>query len=211
MTTREMSESNENFEKDLTLNAEAAQEAATTAQENTPAAETEEVVDKQVENTAMAQEESCAEHQEDAQAEQVKASEAVQMPVESLAESKQEDSDVMEELPNIDYSTLDKGQLVEELEKLLQQPVEIVKDKVTAIKGAFFALRKEEIAKEKAEFVEAGNEEDAFVATELIEKKLEDSNTKEEQLEVNVATKKAENKEEIEELTIDDFINDFKL
>ena len=83
MTTREMSESNENFEKDLTLNAEAAQEAATTAQENTPAAETEEVVDKQVENTAMAQEESCAEHQEDAQAEQVEASEAVQMPVES--------------------------------------------------------------------------------------------------------------------------------
>ena len=126
MTTREMSESNENFEKDLTLNAEAAQEAATTAQENTPAAETEEVVDKQVENTAMAQEESCAEHQEDAQAEQVEASEAVQMPVESQAESKQEDSDVMEELPNIDYSTLDKGQLVEELEKLLQQPVEIV-------------------------------------------------------------------------------------
>ena len=96
MTTREMSESNENFEKDLTLNAEAAQEAATTAQENTPAAETEEVVDKQVENTAMAQEESCAEHQEDAQAEQVEASEAVQMPVESQAESKQEDSDVME-------------------------------------------------------------------------------------------------------------------
>lgn len=165
MTTREMSESNENFEKDLTLNAETAQEAATTAQENTPAAETEEVVDKQVENTAMAQEESCAEHQEDAQAEQVEESEAVQMPVESQAESKQEDSDVMEELPNIDYSTLDKGQLVEELEKLLQQPVEIVKDKVTAIKGAFFALRKEEIAKEKAEFVEAGNEEDAFVAT----------------------------------------------
>ena len=165
MTTREMSESNENFEKDLTLNAEAAQEAATTAQENTPAAETEEVVDKQVENTAMAQEEPCAEHQEDAQAEQVEASEAVQMPVESQAESKQEDSDVMEELPNIDYSSLNKGQLVEELEKLLQQPVEIVKDKVTAIKGAFFALRKEEIAKEKAEFVEAGNEEDAFVAT----------------------------------------------
>ncbi len=51
------------------------------------------------------------------------------------------------------------------------------------------------------------NLEDTFVATELLEKKLDENNSKEEQKaeEKNIA------REEIEELTIDDFINDFKL
>ena len=53
---------------------------------------------------------------------------------------------------------------MEQLEKLLAMPVESVKDRVAQIKGAFFALRKEEILKEKAAFVEGGNEEEAFVA-----------------------------------------------
>ncbi len=51
------------------------------------------------------------------------------------------------------------------------------------------------------------NLEDTFVATELLEKKLDENNSKEEQK----AEEKNITNEEIEELTIDDFINDFKL
>ncbi len=51
------------------------------------------------------------------------------------------------------------------------------------------------------------NLEDTFVATELLEKKLDENNYKEEQK----AEEKNITNEEIEELTIDDFINDFKL
>ena len=71
-----------------------------------------------------------------------------------------------EELPAVDYSTLGKEELVEQLEKLMAMPVENVKERVAQIKGAFFALRKEEISKEKAAFVESGNEEDAFAPRE---------------------------------------------
>ncbi|MBR5118031.1 MAG: DUF349 domain-containing protein [Muribaculaceae bacterium] len=66
----------------------------------------------------------------------------------------------------MDFSALGKEQLVEQLEKLMAMPVESVKERVAQIKGAFFALRKEEINKEKAAFVENGNDEEAFVAQE---------------------------------------------
>ena len=72
----------------------------------------------------------------------------------------------VEEQPAMDFSALGKEQLVEQLEKLMSMPVESVKERVAQIKGAFFALRKEEISKEKAAFVENGNDEEAFVAQE---------------------------------------------
>ena len=70
------------------------------------------------------------------------------------------------ELPKVDLTTLDKSGLVAELEKLLALPVESVKDRVAQIKSAFFALRKEELAKEKEEFLAKGNEEAAFAPQE---------------------------------------------
>ena len=70
------------------------------------------------------------------------------------------------ELPKVDLTTLDKNGLVAELEKLLALPVESVKDRVAQIKSAFFALRKEELAKEKEEFLAKGNEEAAFAPQE---------------------------------------------
>ena len=50
------------------------------------------------------------------------------------------------------------------------------------------------------------NLEDSFVATELLEKKLDDKQPAE-----TVQEEKNNSNTEIEELTIDDFINDFKL
>ena len=60
------------------------------------------------------------------------------------------------------FGAMSKPELVKALEALVAEPIDTVKDKVAQIKAAFFALRKEEIAKEKEEFLAAGNEETAF-------------------------------------------------
>ena len=46
------------------------------------------------------------------------------------------------------------------------RPIEEVKDEVQAIKAAFFALRREEVAKEKEEFLANGNNEADFTPKE---------------------------------------------
>lgn len=60
------------------------------------------------------------------------------------------------------FSAMSKPELVQALEKLSAEPIDTIKDKVAQIKATFFALRKEEIAKEKEAFLAAGNEESAF-------------------------------------------------
>ena len=151
MVTREMSESMENIENDVTLNAETeAAKAAETVENNTAEVAPEVEVDNQVENQDVA-----PEAQEKPAAEQP----AAEMP----------------ELEKVDYSALNKDQLVSELEKLLAMPVDSVKDRVAQVKAAFFALRKEEIAAEKAEFLAKGNEEQAFApATDEAETKIKE-------------------------------------
>lgn len=151
MVTREMSESMENIENDVTLNAETEAAKATETVENKTAEVAPEVeVDNQVENQDVA-----PEAQEKPAAEQP----AAEMP----------------ELEKVDYSALNKDQLVSELEKLLAMPVDSVKDRVAQVKAAFFALRKEEIAAEKAEFLAKGNEEQAFApATDEAETKIKE-------------------------------------
>ncbi len=62
------------------------------------------------------------------------------------------------------YASLTKEELVKALEELVEKPFDEVKDEVPQIKAAFFAVRKEEQAREKAEFLAAGNEEAAFAA-----------------------------------------------
>ena len=204
MVTREMSESKDNLEKDLTLNVEADQPKVDDAAEIKPAQEEAEVVvNNQVENQEVdATEEPVAEEPvaeepvaeepvaeepvaeepvaeepvaEEPVAEEPVAEEPVaEEPVAEEAVAEPEPEPVVEE-ESVDYSSLGKEQLVEELEKLLSQPVESVKERVAQIKGAFFALRKEELAKEKADFVAAGNEEEAFAPQpDEVESKLKE-------------------------------------
>ena len=172
MATREMSESMENIEKDVTLNAETEANNATETVENKSTEETPEVaVENQVENqeaTTVTPEEPKAEEPAtvEPKAEEPVAEEAVAE--EPAAEEPAVEEPAVEEpkLEKVDYSTLDKSQLVGELEKLLALPVDSVKDNVAQIKAAFFALHKEEIAAQKAEFLAKGNEESAFAPLE---------------------------------------------
>ncbi len=188
MVTREMSESMENIEKDVTLNAEteAVNAAETVENENKSTEEkTEVAVENQVENqeeTPEVKEEPVAEEPkvEAPVAEAPKVEEPVaEEPVaeEPKIEEPKAEEPVAElpELEKVDYTSLDKPGLVSELEKLLTFPVESVKDRVAQIKAAFFALRKEEIAAEKAAFLEKGNEESAFAPIEdEVEQKIKE-------------------------------------
>lgn len=110
MESREMSESMEQLEKDVTLNSEA-----------------------------------------------VKETEA------AVVESEQKNEEVKS---GNKYSGLTKEELLAKLEELLQKPIEEIKDDVVAVKAVFSAIRKNEIEKEKSEFLEKGNEESAFAVME---------------------------------------------
>ncbi len=121
MESREMSESKEILEKEVTLGNEAA-EAAAECVENKP---------------------------------EVAAATA------SLAVD-ESNATAADEPASVDYTSMSKSELVGALEKLLDQPIENVKEEVPQIKAAFFVIRKEEVAKEKAAFLAAGNEEAAF-------------------------------------------------
>jgi len=173
MATREMSESMENIEKDVTLNPETEALNAADAVENKTTEETPEVVvENQVENQEVAPdtpEQPAVE--EPVAAEEPKSEE----PAEEEPKAEEPVTEEAPELEKVDYAALNKEQLVAELEKLLTMPVESVKDRVAQIKAAFFALRKEEIAAEKAEFLAKGNEESAFAVTEdEVEQKIKE-------------------------------------
>lgn len=60
------------------------------------------------------------------------------------------------------FAQMDKSQLLEALQQLALRPVQEVKDEVARVRAAFLAIRKEEQAKEKQQFLEKGNEEAAF-------------------------------------------------
>ncbi len=120
MESREMSESKEILEKEVTLGNEAAEQVAECVEEKAEmAAAPTSVVDK-----TNATEES------------------------------------------VSYSSMSKAELVDALESLVDKPVDEVKEDVPQIKAAFFAIRKDEIAKEKAAFLAEGNEESAFAVKE---------------------------------------------
>ena len=183
MVTREMSESMENIEKDVTLNAEteAVNAAETVENENKSTEEkTEVAVENQVENqeeTPEVKEEPVAEEPkvEESVAEAPKVEEPVAEEPRAEEPEAEEPETELPELEKVDYTSLDKPGLVSELEKLLTFPVESVKDRVAQIKAAFFALRKEEIAAEKAAFLEKGNEESAFAPIEdEVEQKIKE-------------------------------------
>lgn len=138
MELREMSESCENQEKDVTLTPGTADKpeltdaaaAETVTNENNPEAATTEAAPA-VDNT-----------QQDA------------------AEPEQRQA------RPTDYSALDKQGLVAALEEQLQRPIEAIRDDVNLIKVAFYTLRNAEVAAEREAFIANGNEEAAFAPKE---------------------------------------------
>ena len=122
METREMSESKEILEKEVTPSKEAAASAAECVENSVVSADTMPNVD------------------------------------ESVKEPESEEY--------VNYSSKSKAELVSALNELTDKPIDDVKDEIPLIKAAFFAIRKDEVAKEKEEFISAGNDESAFVPKE---------------------------------------------
>ena len=104
-----------------------------------------------------------------------------------MAEEPAHDAVSMDE---VDFTKFSKEELVAHLQWMVNQPVDSVKDAVLQLKAAFFALRKEELAKEKEAFVAAGNDEAAFTpAEDADELKVKDllNELKEKKAEFNAA------------------------
>ena len=102
--------------------------------------------------------------------------ESVAQSAESVTEKTEETSEVvnlaeeatdeMSEKTQAIYSTLSKGELIDALKALLNEPIDTVRDAVAQIKMAFYTIRKNEIEAEKAEFLAKGNEKAAFAVRE---------------------------------------------
>ena len=144
MDPREQSESMNNLEKDQNLSTE-------------PQTEAQEVVSEVVKVEEPVAEEAPAPVVEDTPAPAVEenpAPAAEQVPAEEVKETK------------LDLAGKTKSELVDMMRELATRPIEEVKDEVQAIKAAFFALRREEVAKEKEAFLANGNEDGDFTAKE---------------------------------------------
>ena len=87
-------------------------------------------------------------------------------PVELEAEEAPAAEATHEPQEEIDFTKFSKEELVAHLEGMAGQPIDSVKEAVAQLKAAFFALRKDEIAKEKEAFLANGNEEAAFAPME---------------------------------------------
>ena len=66
----------------------------------------------------------------------------------------------------LDLAGKSKSELVDLMREMAARPIEDVKDEVQAIKAAFFAVRRDEVAKEKEEFLANGNNEADFTPKE---------------------------------------------
>ena len=71
--------------------------------------------------------------------------------------------------PKLELNGKGKSELVDLMREMAARPIEEVKDEVQAIKAAFFALRREEMAREKEEFLANGNEEADFTPKEDVD------------------------------------------
>ena len=188
MEPREKSESMNNLEKDQNLNNEPVNEAQETVNEEVkveePAAveqeapQAEPVEEPKAEEPVEAPaEEPKVEEPAEAPAEEPKAEEPVEAPAEEpkaeepveapkAEEAPVEETPKEEAAPRLDLAGKTKAELVDMMREVAARPIEEVKDEVQAIKAAFFALRREETAKEKEEFLANGNEEADFTAKE---------------------------------------------
>ena len=144
MEPREQSESMNNLEKDQILSTESQNETQEVVSEEVTVVETAPVEETPAEPVAP----------------------VVETPAEPVEEAPAEPAAPVEEAPKLDLASKTKSELVEMMRQMATRPIEEVKDEVQAIKAAFFALRHEEIAKEKEEFLANGNEESDFTAKE---------------------------------------------
>lgn len=187
MESREMSQSNENLEKDVTLNVDAAAQ--------TPA-ESEEIKTEAAQEAAqeVINQEPVQEPAAEAAPEAAPEAPAQEAPVAQEAPAEEpvaeEPAHEAKPLDEVDFTKFSKDELVAHLQWMVEQPVDSVKDAVLQLKAAFFALRKDELAKEKEAFVAAGNDEAAFVpAEDADELKVKDllNELKEKKAEFNAA------------------------
>jgi len=145
MDSREQSESMNNLEKDQTLNTE-------------PKNEAQEIVNEEVNVEEPATEEAPATAPEAPVEEATAPVEEAPAPVEEAPKA--------EEQTRLDLAGKTKAELVGMMREAAARPIEEVKDEVQAIKAAFFALRRDELAKEKEEFLANGNNEADFTPKE---------------------------------------------
>ena len=180
-----MSQSNENLEKDVTLNVDAA--AQTPAESEEIKTEVAQEAAQEVINQEPVQE-PAAEAAPEPEAPAQEAPVAQEAPAEEpVAEEPAHEAKPLDE---VDFTKFSKDELVAHLQWMVEQPVDSVKDAVLQLKAAFFALRKDELAKEKEAFVAAGNDEAAFVpAEDADELKVKDllNELKEKKAEFNAA------------------------
>ena len=173
-----------NLEKDQNLNNEPVNEAQETVNEEVkveePAAveqeapQAEPVEETPVEEAPKAEETPVEEAPKAEEAPAEEAPKAEEAPVEEtpVEEAPVEEAPKVEEepkeeaAPRLDLAGKTKAELVDMMREVAARPIEEVKDAVQAIKAAFFALRREETAKEKEEFLANGNEEADFTAKE---------------------------------------------
>jgi hypothetical protein len=99
--------------------------------------------------------------------------------VELIAEPENEEADEPDELDTVDFKeieNLDKAQLVEQLSEAVRQDItNAIKNKVEALKQAFYKLKKTETDEAQEAFVaEGGLPEDFNPATDDIEEKLKE-------------------------------------
>ena len=129
-----------------------------------PAADEENVQDApEVEAQPVAEEQPADEEKPEAEE---KPEERPAVEEEPKAEADVPQEQVATKEPKVDLANKSKGELVDMMRELASRPIEEVKDEVQAIKAAFFALRREEIAQEKEAFLANGNEENDFTAKE---------------------------------------------
>ena len=150
MEPREQSESMNNLEKDQILSTEPQNEPQEVVSEEVKVVETAPVEETPAEVAAPVEE----------------------APAEPVDEAPAEPAAPVEETPKLDLANKSKSELVEMMRQMAARPIEEVKDEVQAIKAAFFALRHEEISKEKEEFLANGNEESDFTAKEDAEENV---------------------------------------
>ncbi len=145
----EQSESMNNLEKDQILSTESQNETQEVVSEEVNVVEPT-PVEEPAQETPVAEEQPAPEA--------VDPQETAEKPVEEVAQA-----------PKLDLANKSKSELVDMMREVATRPIEEVKDEVQAIKAAFFALRREEVAKEKEDFLANGNEESDFTAKEDVD------------------------------------------
>ena len=175
MEPREQSESKNNLEKDQILSNEPQTEAQETVSEEVkveqPVEEQPAVVEAPVEE-APAVEDVPVEEQPVAEAPVEEEPAAEETPAEEAPapeEAPAEEAPSAEAEPKLDLAGKTKSELVDMMREIAARPIEEVKDEVQAIKAAFFALRREEVDKEREEFLANGNDESDFTAKEDVD------------------------------------------